>query len=77
MQRQTRVTNSPAAAHESWLVRTLLALQDLAEAIPIISQNGLPLLTKNNLHTLPSKPLFYLDPPVYWYLGYLSNPHFS
>ena len=48
-----------------------LALWDLAKAISIISGNGLPLLTENNFQTPPT---FYLDPPVYWYLGYLSDP---
>ena len=50
---------------------TPLPLRDLAKAIPIISGNGLPLLTKNNFQTPP--------PPVYWYLGYLSHtasPHY-
>ena len=36
----------------------------------IISDNGLSLLNENIFQTLP----FYLDPPVYWYLGYLSDP---
>ena len=44
-----------------------LALRDLAKAIPIISGNGLPLLTENNFQTLPL---------VYWYLGYLLDPPF-
>ena len=37
----------------------LLALRDLAKAIPIISGNGLSLLTKNSFQT----PFFYLDSP--------------
>ena len=46
-------------------------LQDLAKAIPIIRDNGLPILTENNFQTpLP----FYLDPLVYWYLDYLLDP---
>ena len=38
-----------------------LAFRDLAKAIPIISGNGLPLLTKNNFQIFPS--LFYLNTP--------------
>ena len=62
---------------------SVLALRDLTEATPIISDNGLPLLTENNFQTLPPSPLlfepstlpFILTPPlVYWYLGYLSDP---
>ena len=37
---------------------------------PIISGNGLPLLTENNFQTPP----FYFYPPVYWYSGYLLHP---
>ena len=36
-----------------------LAFRDLAKAIPIISGNGLPLLTKNNFQIFPF--LFYLN----------------
>ena len=43
-------------------------LRDLAEAIPIISDNGLQRLTES----IFQKPL--PPPPVYWYLGYLLNP---
>ena len=46
MRWQTRVTNSQAAAHESWLLRYSPCPRDLAEAIPIISENRLPLLTE-------------------------------
>ena len=36
-----------------------LVLRDLAETIPIISDNGLPLLTKNTFQTpTPPTPLF-------------------
>ena len=53
---------------------TPLALWDLAEAIPVISDNGLPLLTENNFQTPSPHPhSFYLD-PLYWYLRYLSDP---
>ena len=41
---------------------------------PIISDNGLPLLTENIFQT---SPIFYLETPfpsVYWNLGYLSKP---
>ena len=48
-----------------------LALRDSAKVIPIISGNGLPLLTENNFQT---HPVFIWTPlPVYWYLGYLSD----
>ena len=40
---------------------SVLALRDLAEATPIISDNGLPLLTENNFQTL-NPSLFYLGP---------------
>ena len=40
-----------AAAHERW--HALFALRDLAEAIPIISDNALPLLAENNFQTPP------------------------
>ena len=45
--RQTPVTNSQAAVHESWLVRysSFASALDLAKAIAIISDNGLPLWT--------------------------------
>ena len=48
-----------------------LALRDSAKEIPIIGDNGLPLLTENNFQTLP----FYLNTPSpgFWYLGYLSD----
>ena len=51
-----------------------LALKDLAKAIPIISGNGLPLLTESNFQT-PLPCHFYLDPhpPIYWYLHYLLD----
>ena len=62
MRGQASVTNSQAAAHESWLVRYSLALRDLTEAIPIISDNGLLLLTENNFLT-PTPFLF--GPPAY------------
>ena len=39
---------------------TPLALQNLAEAISIISDNELPHLTRNNFQT-PHPPTFYLD----------------
>ena len=42
MRGQTHMTNSQAAAHESWLVDTPFAPQNLGEAIPIISDNGQP-----------------------------------
>ena len=52
---------------------------DLSEAVRIISDNGLPLLTKKNFQTPPFP--FYLDPPplaprppVYWCLDYLLDP---
>ena len=41
-----------------------LVLQDLAKAIPVISDNELPLLTRNNFQT-PSPPSYF---------GYLSDP---
>ena len=50
------VRHSPMKA--GWWDSPLL-LRDLAKAIPIISGNGLPLLTENNFQ--PS-PTFYLDP---------------
>ena len=50
-----------------------LPLRDLAKAIPIISGNGLPLLTENNFQTRPSPP-FIWTPPIYWYLAYLLDP---
>ena len=37
-----------------------LALRDSAKAIPIISDNGLPLLTENSFQILP----FYLNHPL-------------
>ena len=46
-----------------------LVLRDLAEAIPIISDNGLQRLTESIFQN-PLPP----PPPVYWYLGYLLNP---
>ena len=49
------MTNSQAASHESWLVRYSPALQDLVEAIPIVSDNGLPILT---LHLLFGRPVY-------------------
>ena len=51
---------------------TPLTLRDLAEAIPIISDNRLPLLTENNFQT--RSLLFGPSPLAYWYLGYLSDP---
>ena len=47
---------------------TLLALRDLAEAIPIISENQLPFLTENNF-----QPPFLFGPPrlliIRFYVG--------
>ena len=65
---RTRVTNRqlPMKAHW-WDIP--LGLRDLAEAIPIISDNGLQCLTESNFQN-PLLPF----PPVYWYLGYLLNP---
>ena len=60
MRGQTRVTNSQAVTHESWLVRCSLALRNLAKAIPIICGNALPLLTENIFQTLPPLRPFYL-----------------
>ena len=60
-----------------------LALRDLVEAIPRISDNGLPLLIENNFQTpptpfnwTPSPTLLLFGSPVYWYLVYLSDPPF-
>ena len=39
---------------------TPLALRDLAEATPIISENQLPILTENNFQTTP----FLSGPPL-------------
>ena len=53
---------------------TPIALWELAEAIPITSDNGLPLLSENNFQPPPFPFPFHLDPPsFYWYLGYLSD----
>ena len=51
MRGKARVTSSQAAGHESWLVTRFLALGDLAEAIPIISDSVLPILTEHNFQT--------------------------
>ena len=69
------MTNSQAAAHNSWLVRyspCAPEFQNLDEATPLISGNELLPLAENNLQTPPFP--FYLNPPVYLYLGYLSDP---
>ena len=52
-----------------------LALRDLVEAIPIISHDGLPLVTGNNFQPPPTAthPLLF-GPPVYWHLAYQSDP---
>ena len=47
------MTNSQAAAHESWLLVSSLALWDLGKAVPITSENRLPFLTENNFQTPP------------------------
>ena len=53
---------------------TLLALRDLAEAIPIISENQLPFLTENNF-----QPPFLFGPPrlllIRFNVGRLENTH--
>ena len=54
---------------------TTLVLRDLAEAIPIISGDGLALLTKNIFQTTYPFSLDHLV-YVYWYLGYLSGRPF-
>ena len=65
---------------------TPLALGDLAEVIPIISDNGLPLLTEDGVRggggggaTFDREQ--FSDPPpppffFFWYLGYLSESPF-
>ena len=56
-----------------WLIVRQLPMKagNLAVAIPINNHKRLPLLTENNFQTpLPS----FIWPPVYWYLGYLSDP---
>ena len=58
------VTVAPLSAITRWCKEVLFGS-------PIISDNGLPLLTENIFQTSPH-PLF--GPPVYWYLGYLSDP---
>ena len=59
MRGQTRVINSKAAAMKEDCWDTPLALQNLAKAIPIISENRLPLLTGNNFQTPPPPLLFW------------------
>ena len=66
------MTNSQAASHESWLVRYSPALQDLVEAIPIISDNGLPILTENNFHS----PSFIWTPRLLIFRLSVGPPHF-
>ena len=50
----------------------LILFKEVLFGTPIASDNGLPLLIENIFQT----PSFYLDspPPVYWYLGCLSDP---
>ena len=66
------MTNSQAASHESWLVRYSPALQDLVEAIPIVSDNGLPILTENNFHS----PSFIWTPRLLIFRLSVGPPHF-
>ena len=49
---------------------TPLALRDLAEAIPIISDNGLPLLTENNFQT----PFFIWTPCLLIFRLFVGTP---
>ena len=51
----------------AWKVKLVLLYYKYLFETPIISDNGLPLLTKN---------IFQIPHPVYWYLGYLSDPLF-
>ena len=47
------MTNRQAVTHEAGWWDAPLVLLDLAKAIPIVSGNGLPLLTENNFQTSP------------------------
>ena len=71
MRGQIPVSNSQAAAMNAGCWDSLLSLWDLAEAIPVISENRLPLLTENNLQTF----LFYLDPPLIKVICRTPTPH--
>ena len=83
MRGQTRVTNSQAAVHESWLMKYFPCALGFNESIPIISDNGLPLLTEKNFQTSPQPPTPHTHTHTHarsfsWtpfeYLGYLSGP---
>ena len=47
---------------------TPFAFRNFTEAISIITDNGLPLLTENNFQTPPPPPPLLFGPSVYWYL---------
>ena len=52
---------------------TRIALWGLAEAIPITSDNGLPLLSENNFQPPPFPFPFHLDPPLLLLIFRLSD----
>ena len=73
MREQTRVTNSQAAANQSWMVRCSPCAPGFSQSNPIISDNKLPLLTDNNFQIPPL--LFGPPPPPFnhYYLELESN----